>query len=180
MHRIFSKMSPRKKEIKLTAIGMAMIVLAIGLGVGTYSYYQTTITGEVSGTISTWSFVVNDSNTTFTALLGDLRPGSSGQIDLNLSASGSELGTEAIISFNGAINWPDNLKLYTDSAYTSTSEIKTDGTTTLSRRIAPGGTDTITVYYIWPWDGLDVPMSTDISLNADLLINVVGTQLQPN
>ena len=162
------------KQLKATIVGIAMIVAALGLGIGTYAYYQSTITGEISGSITAWSFLVNDQATNFTADLGDLKPGVSGNITLNLSAAASGLGVNAVVSFSGKTNWPANLKLYSDSA--KTSEIVV-GTTTISRTLAAGGSDSVVIYYDWPI-GTSAETAPTTSQTASSPITVVGTQVQ--
>ena len=161
-------------QMKATIIGIAMIVAALGLGVGTYAYYQSTITGTMSGSITAWSFVVNEQPTTFTADLGDLKPGVSGQLTLNLSAADSGLGVNAVVSFSGKTNWPANLKLYSDAG--KTSEI-VFGTTTISRTISAGAADTVVIYYDWPI-GNSAENSPTADQQASFVITVVGTQVQ--
>ncbi len=161
-------------QMKATIMGIAMIVAALGLGVGTYAYYQSTITGNVSGTITAWSFLVNNEASEFTADLGDLKPGVSGQITLNLSAQASGLGVSAVVSFSNPQNWPANLKLYTGS--NKTGEI-TFGTTTVSRTIAAGEADSVVIYYDWPI-GTSAETGPTADQTASFTITVVGTQVQ--
>lgn len=161
-------------QLKATIAGVAMIVAALGLSVGTYAYYQSTITGTVDGSITPWSFVVNDKATSFTAELGDLKPGVSGEITLNLSAEDSGLGVNAVVSFSGQTNWPANLKLYTDENHTS--EIKV-GTDTITRNLAAGTTDTVKIYYNWPLgDTAEEPQYG--GQTASVNITVIGTQVE--
>ena len=161
-------------QLKATIVGIAMIVAALGLGVGTYAYYQTIITGNLTGSITAWNFVVNGQETSFTADLGELKPGVSGSITLNLSAQQSGLGVNAVVSFSDQTNWPANLKLYTDANHTSEIEV---GTTTISRTIAAGAADTVYVYYEWP-RGTAGEAGPATEQNASIKITVVGTQVQ--
>lgn len=161
-------------QLKATIAGIAMIVAALGLGVGTYAYYQTTITGTVTGSITAWSFLVNDKTTDFTVDLGDLYPGVSGSVTLNLSAEDSGLGVNAVVSFSNPTNWPANLKLYSDSGHNSEIVI---GTTTISRTITAGNSDTVTVYYDWPI-GTAPETGPTANQNASFVITVVGTQVE--
>ena len=161
-------------QIKATIMGIAMIVAALGLGVGTYAYYQSNITGTMSGSITAWSFVVNEQPTEFTADLGDLKPGVSGSITLNLSAEDSGLGVNAVVSFSGKTNWPANLKLYSDANHGSEIIV---GTTTISRTISAGSADTVVIYYDWPI-GTASEAAPTTNQQASFVITVVGTQEQ--
>lgn len=166
------KVSNERKSI---IAGVAMIVAALAISVGTFAYYQTTISGTVTGSITAWSFVVENSTTTFTAELGDLKPGVSGEIELNLSAADSGLDVNAQVAFSGQTNWPANLKLYTDANHTT--EI-TVGTTTIDRTIAAGNTDTVVIYYNWPLG--DAPETPQYGgQTASVTITVTGTQVDP-
>lgn len=161
-------------QAKATIMGIAMIVAALALGVGTYAYYQSTISGTVSGSITAWSFVVNGQPATFAVDLGALKPGVSGSITLNLSAEASGLGVSAVVSFSDKTNWPANLKLYSDEG--KTSEI-VFGTSTISRTISPGTADTVVLYYDWPI-GNAAESAPTVDQQASFVITVVGTQVQ--
>ena len=164
-----------KKQLRASIIGIALMVAAVGLGVGTYAYYQTTLTGTVSGSITAWSFLVNNQATSFTATLGDLYPGKTGTVELNLSADASGLDVDAVVSFSGLTNWPANLKLYQDANHT---ELITVGTTHIDRTITAGHHDTVTIYYEWPY-GTSVEDGPATDQTASFTITVVGTQRQP-
>ena len=94
-----NKVPKKQKEIKSIVAGIAMIVAAIAVSAGTYAYYQSTITGTASGTITAWSFLVNEGTTNFSADLGNLKPGVNGTITLSLSAAASGLDVTAVVSF---------------------------------------------------------------------------------
>jgi len=54
------------KGNKIFYAGIAILILGIGFAVGTYAYYQTTITGQASGTVLAWWCKANDQSATFT------------------------------------------------------------------------------------------------------------------
>jgi len=65
-----------KEKTKLI-MGIAMMVFAVAIAGGTYAYYQSTITGTVSGTILAWDCV----NATSGSLnMNGLKPGSFGTL----------------------------------------------------------------------------------------------------
>ncbi len=174
------KAQPKKKnnyQMKATIMGVAMIVAALVIGIGTYAYYVSSVTGTVSGTIDAWSFIVNTKGEgqTFTATMGDLKPGVSGSFNLILAADASDLDVDAVVSFSNTQNWPTKLKLYTDSSHASSAEI-TVGTTTISRTITHGTSTTVPIYYYWDYAGAETPLSTTTDLTASVDIEVVGTQ----
>lgn len=165
------------KEKKSIIAGLALIVAAAGISAGTYAYYQSRINGTASGTITPWSFTVNEKGDAqeFVASLGDLKPGVSGTIVLNMSAAASGLGVDAVVSFNTATNIPTNMKFYTDASYTSELNLSKD---TITRAISAGKTDTVTIYYNWPRGNAEKGPSE--TKTASFKIQVVGTQQNPN
>lgn len=166
------------KEKKSIIAGLALIVAAAGISAGTYAYYQSRINGTASGTITPWSFTVNEKGDAqeFVASLGDLKPGVSGTIVLNMSAAASGLGVDAVVSFNTATNIPTNMKFYTDASYTSELDLSTD---TITRTISAGKTDTVTIYYNWP-KGTIGEKGPSEDKTASFKIQVVGTQQNHN
>ena len=78
------KNADKKEKMKLI-MRIALMLLSVGLAAGTYAYYQTTITGTATGSIVAWECKTNDSSSTFTLAMGDLKPGSTGTLALNLS-----------------------------------------------------------------------------------------------
>ena len=80
-----------KNNNKILYISIAILVLAVGIALGTYAYYQTTISGTISGTVAQWSFKANNQTSTFALDFGSLYPGKSGTYNLELSAEDSEL-----------------------------------------------------------------------------------------
>mgnify|MGYP004465894479 CR=1 FL=1 len=161
------------KEKKSIIAGLALIVAAAGISAGTYAYYQSIIDGRASGTITPWSFTVNEKGDAqeFIATMGDLKPGVSGQIELNMSAAASGLGVDAVISFNSANNIPANMKFYTDSGYTSELDLSKD---TITRAINAGKTDSVTIYYNWPKGSAEKGPKT--ASTAKITVNVTCTQ----
>ena len=164
------------KQLKTTILGIAMMVAAIGLGVGTYAYYQTQITGTVSGSITPWSFKVNNNTATFTAQLGDLYPGVTGTIPLQVSTVDSGLGADVTISFSGLNNWPANLKLGKNA---DCSQTITPGTTQITDTLAANDSKTITIYYCWPYGTAGSDTSPSSDQVASVNITVVGKQVEP-
>lgn len=163
-------------QLKFSIIGVLLIVVAICLGVGTFSYYQNAITDNKSNSITTWSFLVTDQPTEFVADLGILKPGMNGHINLGLSAAENSSDVNVVVSFSGKENWPTNLKLYLDEG--KTSEIIV-GTTTLSRTITAGSSEIVTLYYDWPkGSGKGTNSTSSTNQATKFVITVVGTQVE--
>jgi len=93
---------------------------------------------------------------------------------LNLSAQQSGLGVNAVVSFSGKTNWPANLKLCTDA--NCATEINF-ATTTISRTINAGQSDSVVIYYDWPI-GTTAETAPTTEQTASFIITVVGTQVE--
>ena len=74
-----------QKKKNAGIIGIALIVLAIIISVGTYAYYRTTVTGSIEGSILEWECKAGGSDQNFALTLGDLYPGKTGSFPINLS-----------------------------------------------------------------------------------------------
>ncbi|MBQ4634393.1 MAG: hypothetical protein IJB71_03500 [Bacilli bacterium] len=189
-------MARKSAEMRLAAeqkrrriITFAIILFLLGLilvFVGTYAYYQRTITGTVIGTVSTWSFKANNSATSFNVTLvpngnatsnSTMAPGTSGSFSVVLSAAASELPVDYVITFSNFSNIPTNLVFYTDAAHTSQVDLQAVGYT-LSDTLLSEASATETWYWEWPY-GTTESVAVD---NADankvvsFTITVVGTQ----
>jgi len=134
-----------KKEKTKLIIGIAMMVFAVAISAGTYAYYQSTITGTISGTILAWD--CKDGSVTSQLNIGNLKPGSSGSFQIKAYTTNFKF--DVTLTFNTGTNVPTNFKLYKDSAH---SNAITFGSTAFSdTNIAKGTTGkTYTVYYYWP------------------------------
>lgn len=154
------KQNADKKEKMKLILGIALMILSVGLAAGTYAYYQTTITGNASGTIVAWECKTNDSSSSFTLNMGDLKPGSTGALALNLSVKNFK--ALFTISLSNASNIPTNLNFYTNSAtQTSATCLSKTGasvsgcdlastTQTLDATSSGSATGTLNIYYNWP------------------------------
>lgn len=132
-----------KEKTKLI-MGIAMMVLAVAVAGGTYAYYQTTITGTVSGTILAWD-CINGTGTSGNVSLGNLKPGSTGNFTVKVSSTNFKF--DATVTFGTGTNVPTNFKLYTDSAHSTV--VPSAGLTATG--VAKGSTGkTWTIYYYWP------------------------------
>ena len=105
------------KNNKILYISIAILVLAVGIAFGTYAYYQTTISGTISGNVAKWSFTANGETSSFNLDLGDVYPGKSGTYYIELSAENSELdvyyelrndGVDYYTSWKNYLSWDLN------------------------------------------------------------------------
>ena len=72
-----------KNNNKILYISIAILVLAVGIAFGTYAYYQTTITGTISGNVSKWEIGSEGGELiTGNLSLGELYPGKKAEYDI--------------------------------------------------------------------------------------------------
>ena len=125
-------MNNKKEQIKKRMqmiIGISMMVFAIAIAGGTYAYYQSTITGDASGTILEWDCI--NSSGTLTNALGNLKPGSSGSFALKVKSSNFKTDVTVNFSYNNPENAPDNFKLYKESGHTNLIPVSIFDTSTV-------------------------------------------------
>ena len=137
------------KVNKIFYAGLAILILGIGFAVGTYAYYQTSITGTVGGTVLAWQCTANNQTATFNISLGSLYPGSAVEKTITVGAT---IAADYTLTFQeyvdmGSGSTHPNLNIYSDSAHSSV--INTGGT--LNGSVAAGGTDDKTFYVYWPY-----------------------------
>lgn len=137
---------------KVLYLGIAILVLGISFAIGTYAYYQSTITGTASGTVLAWNCSATGDSANLSFNLGSLHPGSSGSKTISISATIAATYEVRFTALNnmGTGSSRPNLKLYKDSGKTteilaSASNIVYDG------NIPANGTATATFYYDWPY-----------------------------
>ena len=153
------------KGNKILYAGIAILILGIGFAAGTYAYYQTTITGSVSGTVLAWNCTANGETATFSISLGSLYPGSSGEKSITVASS---IEADYVIRFGTFTNMGSGsnhpyLNLYKDSGH-ATLINESD---TISGSVAAGGSDTAKFYYYWPYgDQIDDYNSNAPSVNV--------------
>ena len=162
-----------KNNNKILYISIAILVLAVGIAFGTYAYYQTTISGTISGNVAKWSFKANGQTSNLSLNLGSLYPGVSNTYNLELSAEDSELDVyyEVVI---GAHQYPINNHLYWDSA-NDISVLACDGTPGIYGTISAGSKVTVPLYFNWPYDSYSPEGDSGKTKTADIII--VGQQL---
>ncbi|MBQ4634599.1 MAG: hypothetical protein IJB71_04555 [Bacilli bacterium] len=141
-----------KNNNKILYISIAILVLAIGIALGTYAYYQTTISGTISGNVAKWSFTANGETSSLNLDLGDLYPGVSGTYNIELSAENSELDVyyELYIeelNTRGTLFWDANYSIGLYS-YNSSLHGMARG---IYGTIPAGSKISIPIYLNWPY-----------------------------
>ena len=112
----------KKKAVIIIAILVAIVLSFIGGQ--TYSKYVTEVRGDGTAQIATWDFKVNGQKeevqtislgSTYdssTLVNGKIAPGTEGNFQIKVDATGSEVGIDYKIKFSDETTKPANLKFY--------------------------------------------------------------------
>lgn len=193
-------MTKKKKALYIVAI-LAIALLAF-IGGHAYAKYITEVKGEGIAEVATWSFKVNGEKEQVqtinlistcndeTLVNNKIAPGTSGDFNIVVDATGSDVGINYNITFNNETNKPENLKFtYEDVEYNSIEELQNN----LSGIINANDEDkTRTLNIKWEWkyetglneteiannDSIDTQDAEKIQ-NYTFDISVTGTQVEP-
>ena len=173
----------KKNKSKLIA-GIAMMVFAIALSAGTYAYYQSVIGGTASGTIVAWECKAGGGASTFTLDLGNLKPGVTNTVPVNLSVKNFKAKFD--IKLSGATNLSSAINFYTvgtnqsaDNCLSKTGDATTtcklaSTSTTLDATTSGSATGTVNLYMVWPKGQPEKGPSA--ASTAKITVNVTCTQ----
>ena len=112
----------KKKAVIIIAILVAIILSFVGGQ--TYSKYVTEVRGDGTAQIATWDFKVNGQKeevqtislgSTYdssTLVNGKIAPGTEGNFQIKVDATGSDVGIDYKIKFSNETTKPANLKFY--------------------------------------------------------------------
>lgn len=112
----------KKKAVIIIAILVAIILSFVGGQ--TYSKYVTEVRGDGTAQIATWDFKVNGQKeevqtislgSTYdssTLVNGKIAPGTEGNFQIKVDATGSDVGIDYKIKFSDETTKPTNLKFY--------------------------------------------------------------------
>ena len=139
------------KKLKSNVFTYGIIALIIGLSfaVGTYAYYQTTITGTVNGTVLAWNCDLGSSGVQKNTF-ANMYPGSTGTITFNVTSSITSSYKINIKSYsNMNTGARANLKLYKDASYSSAIAANSEAAS--GSITSNGGTSSSVIYYKWDY-----------------------------
>ena len=163
-----------KNNNKILYISIAILVLAVGILIGTYAYYQTTISGTISGNVAKWSFKANGQTSSFNLDLGDLYPGASGTYNIELSAEDSELDVYYEMYITCDDCYPFDNYIYWDSEL-SKEVLSYKG---IYGTITAGSKIDIPLYFNWPYgDNIEDYIGSalfDVTVKAQQLTGYTG------
>jgi len=191
----------KKKSIGSNILIIVLIFLAIASvcgGLFAWAKYQSTIQGTATGETAKWSFKVNGGTETFNFAItrtdsntsvksGVLAPGTYGEFDLEVDASGTE--TSLTYTIQALMeDKPTNLKFYSDEA--KTNEIKVvNNKFIIEKYIDLNNVNTIQtqkIYWEWPFEtgkyASDIANNDKIDTSeagktATISISVIGSQV---
>ena len=183
-------MKNKQKRTKNSYLYIIFLALAfiILLGTGAYAYYQTTISGTITGTVARWSFKANNQTSTFNLDFGSLYPGKEATYYLELSAEDSDLP----VAFEVIYHYPDDVAAHTllkplcipteenpgCKWYDNFSMPSEYNALLVGHKgyILAGEKATIPIAYNWPYDGEDDESIAD-GRNVSLEVTIIGRQM---
>ncbi|MCI8759971.1 MAG: hypothetical protein HFJ34_02425 [Clostridia bacterium] len=193
-------MSKKKKILFIIAI-LSCILLAF-VGGQSYSKYVSEVRGNGIAEVATWSFKVNGQKEQVQAIeLGStcnnetlvnnkIAPGTSGNFNIIVDGTGSDVGINYNIKFENETTKPTNLKfVYEGQEYNSIDELQTNLSGTIEAN-AQEKTRTITIGWKWNYetgntqseiannDQIDTQDAQNIA-NYTFDVVVSGTQVVP-
>lgn len=194
-------MNKNKKIVLITIVAIIIIVSFIGGQV--YAKYMSKITGSGTADIASWSFKVNEKdekmqtislNSTInnnTLVNNKIAPGTEGNFQIKIDATGAEVGIDYKIIFENEKNKPTNLIFeYENKKYNSIVELQKDliGTINADEKEK---IKTLNINWKWPYetgknqneinqnDVIDTNEAKNIS-NYTFDVIITGTQVMPN
>lgn len=190
----------KKKAVVIIAILVAIILSFVGGQ--TYSKYVTEVRGDGTAQIATWDFKVNGQKeevqtislgSTYdssTLVNGKIAPGTEGNFQIIVDATGSDVGIDYKIKFSDETTKPANLKFYYQEVeYNSILELGDALSGTIN---ANDGNKSKTFDIKWKWnyetgsnpteiasnDKIDTQNAQEIT-NYEFDVIVSGTQVVP-
>lgn len=191
----------KSKKIVLLIITIIAILLSF-LGGQAYAKYMSKVTGQGTADIASWSFKVNENEEKLqtislkstinnsTLVNNKIAPGTEGEFQIKLDATGSEVGINYVIKFGNESQKPTNLKFtYDGKTYNSLTDLQQDLTGTINAN-AEEKVKTLTVAWNWKYetgntsqeiaanDLIDTQNAKQIN-NYTFDVIVSGTQVMP-
>ncbi len=190
------------KLAKNILLGVAVVGFAASTFLGiTYSKYTNVVSGDGETQVAKWSFKVNEQTEEFatikladtydasTLTKGKIAPGTSGSFDINIDATGAEVGVKYVVNFEDETNKPTNLIFKSGNKSASTIEELEEVLTGTINADDTNKTRTLTVEWEWPYEtktGNGVAQNDEIdtaeglnSLEYTFNVKVTGTQVIP-
>lgn len=193
-----------KKSKKIVFIIVAiMAILMSFVGGQVYAKYMSKITGNGTADIASWSFKVNEKDEKMqtislkstinnnTLVNNKIAPGTKGDFQIKIDASGAEVGIDYKILFENEKNKPTNLIFeYENKKYNSITELQSVLVGTINAN-EQEKTKVLNIHWEWPYetgkleteiaknDEIDTREAKNIS-NYTFDVIITGTQVIPN
>ena len=193
-----------KKSKKIVFIIVAiMAILMSFVGGQVYAKYMSKITGNGTADIASWSFKVNEKDEKMqtislkstinnnTLVNNKIAPGTKGDFQIKIDASGAEVGIDYKILFENEKNKPTNLIFeYENKKYNSITELQSVLVGTINAN-EQEKTKVLNIHWDWPYetgkleteiaknDEIDTREAKNIS-NYTFDVIITGTQVIPN
>ena len=189
------------KKIVLVIIAVSVIILSF-IGGQSYAKYMSRVTGQGTADIASWSFKVNENEEKIqtislkstinngTVVNNKIVPGTEGNFQIKIDATGSEVGINYVIKFENESQKPTNLKFtYNGKSYYSLTQLQQDLTGVIN---ANDENKIKTIQIGWNWKYETGSTQEEIAQNdeidtqnakqmSDYTFNVIvsGTQMVP-
>lgn len=193
-----------KKSKKIVFIVVAiMAILMSFVGGQVYAKYMSKITGNGTADIASWSFKVNEKDEKMqtislkstinnsTLVNNKIAPGTKGDFQIKIDASGAEVGIDYKILFENEKNKPTNLIFeYENKKYNSITELQSVLVGTINAN-EQEKVKILNIHWEWPYetgkleteiaknDEIDTREAKNIS-NYTFDVIITGTQVVPN
>lgn len=196
-------MTKKKRAIGvILAIALILLVFLAGYS---FAKYYTKVDGEGEGTIAKWSFIAGNSDGNIkeislvdtanevSLVSGKIAPGTKGDFDIVIDATGSEVGVNYEVKVLSETNLPANMKYYitkedgsTSNEYSSLEDlakVELKGDIPINQNQVKK----VTVNWLWPYETEDTSKTEEYDL-ADLqagtksdfkykfILQIIGTQ----
>lgn len=192
----------KSKKIVLLLVAIVTIIFSF-IGGQSYAKYMSKVTGQGTADIASWSFKVNENEEKMqtislksrqnnsTLLNNKIAPGTDGEFQIKLDATGTDVGINYAIKFENETRKPTNLKFtYDGKKYNSLSDLQKDLTGIINADEQEKN-KTLTIGWNWKYetgstqqeitanDLIDTKEAKEInSYTFDIVIS--GTQVTPD
>ncbi len=157
-------MKKSKKKIILFALLILIIILLLIFQGGSYSKYLTEVDGTGVIEVAKWAFLVNGQTASITPLnlastykqetlkQNTIAPGTSGSFNIEIDATGSEVGINYDVEFQNETSKPQNLQFtYDGHTVNSVKDLEQYLEGTIAAN-ASEKTKTMTISWNWPYE----------------------------
>lgn len=192
-----------KKSKKIIFVVVAIIAILVSfLGGQAYAKYMSKVTGNGTAEIASWKFKVNENEEKMqtislkstmnnsTLVNNKIAPGTDGNFQIKLDATGTEVGINYVIKFENETQKPTNLKfVYNGNTYDSLEQLQKDLIGTINTNDEEKVKD-ITIGWNWKYetgsnaqeilksDMIDTKEAKEIrDYNFDIIVS--GIQVMP-